>query len=212
MSTESIVELPPPPTDTGDGGQGWKGEPNEKRLEMAKFAIVLVIIVEAIMFAGLISSFLVFKYNSPEWPPKDQPRYPAAATFINTLVLLASGVTMFQFRKFWHQGNKPAKTLATLAILSALLGIAFISMQGIEWVKLINYGLTLKSSVYGSIFYVLIGFHALHVLIAVVWLSLSTAAAVAQKFPPKLIHLEVCGLFWYFVVFFWPVIYAVVYL
>lgn len=212
MSTGSVVELPPPPVDAGDGGEGWKGEPNEKRLEMAKFAIILVIIVEAIMFAGLISSFLVFKYNSTEWPPKDQPRYPAGATLINTLVLLASGATMLQFRRLWHQGGRPVKTLAAFAILSALLGIAFISMQGIEWVKLIKYGLTLKSSVYGSIFYVIIGFHALHVLIAVVWLSMSTAAAVAQKFPAKLIHLEVCGLFWYFVVFFWPVIYAVVYL
>ncbi|MEO2004632.1 MAG: cytochrome c oxidase subunit 3, partial [Candidatus Poribacteria bacterium] len=46
-----------------------------------------------------------------------------------------------------------------------VLGALFLGVQGFEWIGLIGHGLTMTSSVYGALFYTVIGFHALHVAI-----------------------------------------------
>lgn len=162
------------------------------------------------MFAGLISAFLSIKSSLP-WPPLDQPRYPVEATAVNTAILLASGLTMFLFRRLWHRGDNAAGKLAFLLLTTAFLGAIFLVLQGVEWARLVGYGLTVKSSTYGSIFYVIIGFHAVHVLSAVFWLGITFGLAVAKRFPPGMSSLEAVGMFWYFVVLVWPVLYGVVY-
>jgi cytochrome c oxidase subunit 3 len=86
----------------------------------------------------------------------------------------------------------------------------FVAVQGFECVKLISYGLTLKSSSYGSFFYLIIGAHALHVAIALFFLLRQVAPMRNGTIKAEAFY--TLQAFWYFVVGIWPFLYAVVYL
>lgn len=202
-----------PPTGMVNGGHGW--QPNDRPqingIAVARFGMVLVIVVEAMTFAGLISAFLSIRTSLDFWPPLDQPRYPVVATAINTAVLLASGVTMLLFMWRYRKPDASVHTLTLLLVVTLALGGLFVGLQGIEWVRLIGYGLTVTSSSYGSIFYVLIGFHAIHVLTAVLCLAAVTVGLLTKQFPRRSAGMEAASIFWYFVVLVWPILYGVVY-
>jgi heme/copper-type cytochrome/quinol oxidase subunit 3 len=210
---EPVTEIPPPPIRDGDSNGHWRdgGVPGVDRIALVRFGMILFIIVEAMTFAGLITAFLSIKSSLEPWPPVGQPRYPVETTAINTALLLASGLAMLLFRRSWRRSGKSFGRLTLLLLVTAVLGALFLVLQGVEWARLISYGLTVTSSVYGSIFYVLIGFHGVHVLGAVSWLGITCGRAVAKKFPQGMLSLEAVGIFWYFVVLVWPVLYGVVY-
>lgn len=180
----------------------------------ARFAIILVILVECMVFAGLLSAYMVFKFNNlATWPPEGLPKYPAERTLLNTALLLLSGVTMYLFKARLSDPLRLVGCTPFILIDSTLiLGLAFLVLQGYEWARLISHGLTLSSSIYGGIFYVIIGFHAIHVLCAVIWLLIAAVISYVRKFSGCMVMLDICGTFWYFVVLLWPLIYAVVYL
>ena len=116
----------------------------------------ITIIVEIIYFTSLVSSYLVLRAASVEWPPWGQPRLPIETTAFNTMILLLSGFFLFRARKQFL--GQPKVFPAKLVLLSILFGAFFVLFQGYEWVRLISFGLTAQSSQYGSIFYLLIGF------------------------------------------------------
>ena len=89
----------------------------------------------------------------------------------------------------------------------------FFTYQGFEWVRLVQHGLTLSSGTYGGIFYVLIGCHGLHVLVAVVWLLVVAALARSGGFTAERhAALETCTLYWYLVCGLWAFLFPLVYL
>jgi cytochrome c oxidase subunit III len=83
-------------------------------------------------------------------------------------------------------------------------------VQGYEWVRLIHYGLTLSSGVYGATFYTLIGCHGAHVLGAVIWLGVVLARVRSGIAGRESVQLA--GVYWTFVVALWPALYVLVYL
>jgi heme/copper-type cytochrome/quinol oxidase subunit 3 len=84
-----------------------------------------------------------------------------------------------------------------------------VALQGGEWVALLGQGLTLTSSQLGSFFYVIIGTHALHCLVAIFALGVAWQRMMARKLTEsRLIAVE---MFWYFVVLVWPALYLLVY-
>ena len=210
--TSAGVADPPAGVGNGDGPYWEDLGPSLDRIALVRFGIVLFIVVEAMTFAGLISAFLSIRAGWHEWPPLGQPRYPLEATAINTAILLASGITLYAFRRLYNSENKAGEgKLAALLVATVTLGALFVGLQGVEWFRLIDFGLTVTSSSYGSIFYVLIGFHAVHLVCAVLMLSVVTWKAIANKFPRRMASLEAVGLFWFFVVLVWPILYGVVY-
>lgn len=166
---------------------------------------------EAVLFLTLIVTFAVVRAGYPEWPPSDQPRLPVTASFFNTLVLLGSGAAMFGAWRSIRRGRvRSSRRLLTAA---TLLGILFLVVQGAEWVRLIDFGLTVTRNIYGAVFYVMIGMHALHVFIAVLGLlyvlrRFSGGAYTREKHD----GLTMGGMFWGFVVLIWPVLFVFVYL
>jgi cytochrome c oxidase subunit 3 len=93
------------------------------------------------------------------------------------------------------------------------LGMTFLALQSYEWVQLIRFGLTLSSGVYGATFYTLIGCHGLHVFGAVVWLLAVLLRAMQGCYSPaRYVGAAVCGMYWYYVVALWPILYLLVYL
>ena len=172
--------------------------------------MLIFMVTEAMFFAALISAYMVIRAGLDEWPPWGQPRLPVETTAFNTLLLLASGLLMAYSRALL-QKNKILEGRQWLGI-SILLGTFFLIFQGNEWVQLINFGLTVSSSVYGGLFYLIIGAHGFHVIgtLTVLILAWNRLGASDNPITPE-------GLFplqflWYFVVCVWPILYFLVYL
>jgi cytochrome c oxidase subunit 3 len=194
----------------GDGPHDG-GELDAPVISNGRLAVLILLAGETMLFAGFIGAFLVYKLSAPFWPPPGLPRLPLAVTWANTLVLLASGVTMNLAVRAVRR-NRVARLRLFLAI-TALLGAIFLAVQGSEWVRLIAHGLRLSSGMYGATFYTLIGLHGFHVLCAVVWLLGVLVAAILGRFT-ALRHgaVEICAIYWYFVCAVWPLLFYLVYL
>jgi heme/copper-type cytochrome/quinol oxidase subunit 3 len=185
--------------------------PNAPVASNAWLAVLMFLGAEAMFFAGLIGAYIVFRLGSPVWPPPFQPRLPIAVTGVNTVILVASAVTVRWAVRAIGAGNR--HRVVGLLGLTALLGGVFLAIQGFEWVRLIHFGLTLSSSVYGGLFYTIIGFHGLHVVGALVWLLIVFVLAKRGRFTREHhVGLQTCAMYWTFVVALWPVLYGIVYL
>jgi cytochrome c oxidase subunit III len=203
---------PPPPPPTG-GGDGPEREPTPRRsgLDNLRLAVLFFIGAESMFFAALISALFVLRLGQPLWPPPFQPRLPVAVTAVNTLVLLLSSATMIAAVRALASGRRRA--LLERLGATAALGALFLLIQGYEWARLIEFGLTMTSGTYGTTFYALIGTHALHVLGALVWLLVTAALVSRGRFTDgRAAPLKACALYWHFVVALWPVLYVSVYL
>lgn len=166
---------------------------------------------DIMLFAGLIFAFWVLRLAAPVWPPPLQPRLPVGVTAANTVVLLASSAAMVAGTRTLARGRDGA--LAGRLGLCALLGSLFLAIQGYEWARLIGFGLTVSSGIYGALFYTLVGAHALHVLAALVWLAVTAVLAARGRFARGRVDpVRACALYWHFVVALWPLLYASVYL
>lgn len=171
------------------------------------FAMLLFVITEIMFFAGMISAFSIVRASSAIWPPPAQPRLPFEETAFNTLALLASGALLiWTQRRFAEDRDSARPTL----IASIALGTFFVVFQGFEWVSMIAQGLTLTSSTLGSFFYLIVGMHGLHAIVAIgfllrIWLRLERGWLQPSQ-------LASAAVFWYFVVAAWPVIYWRIYL
>jgi heme/copper-type cytochrome/quinol oxidase subunit 3 len=191
---------PPPPV-----------RPNIPFASNAWLAVLMLLGAEAMFFAGLIGAFLVFRIANPVWPPPFQPRLPIEVTGVNTIILLASAITIRLGLKAIQRGDR-TRGIRFLS-LTAAGGLIFLSIQGFEWLRLLHFGLTLSSSIYGGLFYTIIGCHALHVFGALVWLLVVWYKATAGKYTRQnYVGLQTCSMYWVFVVALWPLLYGLVYL
>jgi heme/copper-type cytochrome/quinol oxidase subunit 3 len=95
--------------------------------------------------------------------------------------------------------------------ITLALGLVFLIGQGMEWGRLLQYGLTVEIGPYGFTFYTLVGFHALHVIGALLWRSAHVLRIF--RFGGKVYRdPDLSRMYWYFVVGLWPVLYDLVYL
>ena len=185
--------------------------PYQRRLTTAKLGILLFITAEIMFFAGLISSFVVFRFSPVQWPPLGQPRLPLEVTAVNTLILLASGLTFQLAYRAWKRAQSGA--FKVLLTVTAVLGSIFLLVQGFEWVRLLKFGLTLHASIFGGFFYCLVGTHGLHVLgglVVLVWVLKKAWEGAYDS--NEALGVEVCRIYWFFVVALWPVLFFLVYL
>jgi cytochrome c oxidase subunit 3 len=172
--------------------------------------MVVAVLTELMFFAGLISAHMIAKSSAKMgiWPPPGQPRLPVEETLLNTAALLASGAAMVVGHKALKRGDdKQVKVAFTIALV---LGIFFVAFQGLEWVGLLEEGLTMTSSVYGAFFYLVVGTHALHVTGALIGMVYVYGKLLKGLMTPSMYH--TIELFWLFVVLIWPLIYWQVYL
>jgi cytochrome c oxidase subunit 3 len=170
--------------------------------------MLIFVISESMLFAGLISGFVILKSSAMVWPPLDQPRLPLEATAFNTAVLLASGALLFIAHKAFHRGDRESMRKPMIGALG--LGAFFVAFQGYEWAQLLSQGLTLTSSSLGSFFYLIVGMHALHAIAAISLLGRATLHLRRGYLTPSLFGSA--EVFWFFVVGLWPILYAIVYL
>lgn len=180
-----------------------------KRLPNSVLAMIIFIGTEIMFFAALMSAHTIARATvlGGVWPPPGQPRLPVERTAVNTAILLLSGVLLWIGNR--RMSVEPERALKFVAGAIAT-GVAFVLLQGVEWVRLIHEGLTMTSSSHGAFFYLIVGAHALHAVVAIlaltwVYLLMRRGAAASSTFTATQV-------FWYFVVILWPIIYLRVYL
>jgi heme/copper-type cytochrome/quinol oxidase subunit 3 len=209
----SYVEPPPRPqrASFGDGPPPPPVRPNLPILNNARLAVIMLLAAELMFFAGLIGAFLVFRLSAQVWPPPFQPRLPLGVTGVNSLILIFSALTIHWAIVAARAGV--VKRLISNLSVTALLGVLFLAIQGYEWVRLVHFGLTTSSSVYGGLFYALIGAHGVHVFGGLVWLLIVCWHAGRGRFTKQnYVGVQTARMYWTFVVALWPVLYGLVYL
>jgi len=183
--------------------------PRTKIISNGMIAMIFFLAAEIMFFAGLISAYIVNRTVAEAMPAIHQPRLPVELTAMNTMVLIVSFVTLFLFSRKFKSGNSSRLFL----LLTIILGLVFLFVQGTEWVKLLSFGFSTSSSIYGAFFYTIIGAHAVHVVAGlVILLYLFLSLKKSKSIENSKNKIAVCSLYWYFVVSIWPVLYVLVYL
>lgn len=172
-------------------------------------AMLIFVFTEVMFFTGLVSAFLITRASigPGAWPPPGQPRLPIGTTALNTLALLLSAPVLFLALRALRRGGSGVGLRLGAAIA---LGACFLLGQGREWIALLHEGLTLRSSVHGSFFYIIVGCHGLHALVALLamgWSFLRLRAGTLRSDT-----LAAISVFWFFVVGVWPFLYYEIYL
>lgn len=183
-------------------------------INFLKFSIVLFILSELIFF---VSFFWAFFHSSVSpnieidilWPPKDIKFFdPIEIPLLNSFILVSSGIAI-TVRHYYIITNN-LKLSKLYLFLTIILGIYFIIIQLIEYA---NSYFCFNDRVYGSIFYIATGFHGLHVLIGVIFLSISILRISKIHFSNiHNINYEIAIWYWHFVDVIWLFLYSFIYL
>ena len=169
----------------------------------------LVVGTEAMFFICLILSFVYMAYNAG-FEPHEVQALDIKKTGIFTVILIASSFTFliadYQFKK----GN--ITRLKIWLAVTILFGVIFLFGQGREYWRLIHEHITLSSSVFGTSFYALTGFHGFHVFVGLILLSIMLILSFLGDFnKPSSNLISVTGIYWHFVDIVWIVVFTVVY-
>ena len=179
-------------------------------LSNAKLAMWAFLGSECLLFGALISTYVLYRGRSPTGPTPHEV-YDIPYTSVSSFVLLMSSLTMVLALAAIQRGDH--EKLRAWLLATALLGMTFISGQVYEFTTFVKEGLTLKTNLFGSTFFVLTGFHGVHVTGGILMLLSLFGMSLDGRLPvDKAEAVELVGLYWHFVDIVWIVIFTVVYL
>ena len=207
--------------------------PTSTGLDHRKIAIWAFIGSECMLFASLISTYLIYKGRSVVGPfPHEVCNPPACATALkpilnipvtsaSTFVLLMSSLAMVLALAAVENRNLPKNTTSDRILgssklwlwMTCLLGAGFLAFQAYEFTSFVHEGLSIRTNLFGSSFFTLTGFHGAHVTAGVIWLG--TLLAIDYKRglgPADAINVDIAALYWHFVDVVWIAIFTLVYL
>lgn len=168
---------------------------------------------------SLFTNLLLWKGYEPSWPSNGpahvggafKPMEAIGIPALNTLILLSSGVTVTVAHWGLKQGNR--KKLALFLLATIILGFSFVALQAHEYIRAYTeQNLTLGTGIYGTTFFMLTGFHGLHVTIGAIMLTVLLVRVLAGHFTPE--HhfaFEAVSWYWHFVDVVWLALYIFVY-
>lgn len=172
-----------------------------------KLGIWVFLVSEIMFFTGLIGSYIVLRLGSVGWPVPGTI-LNVGLLAVNTVVLLTSSLTMALAVDAIKRGHRPA--LQRWLAATAGLGLLFVVIKGYDYRHMWHRGFTISSDLFGSCYYMLTGFHALHVLSGVVLLLyLSSAAARGAFSAAQYGRVEYGGLYWHFIDIVWVILFAI---
>ena len=176
-----------------------------------KLAMWVFLSSECIFFGAFISTYLLYRGRSPANTPQPSDVYNIPFTSVTSFMLLMSSLTMVLALAAIQRGDHRRFRIWTMS--TALFGAIFIAGQIYEFTEFYREGLALKTSVFGSSFFVLTGIHGAHVTVGIIWLltlwGMSMQNRLGVQHSEKI---EVAGLYWHFVDIVWIVIFTIVYL
>ncbi|MEP7060229.1 MAG: heme-copper oxidase subunit III [Actinomycetota bacterium] len=179
-------------------------------LPSTKLAMWIFLASECLLFGALITTYLLYRGASRIGPyPNDVFDIPY--TSVSSFVLLASSLTMVLAVAAAQKADLVRMRIWLL--VTALLGMTFVAGQVYEFTSFSHEGLKLGTNLFGTTFYVLTGFHGLHVTVGIIMLLALTSFSQAGRLPDDGgFSVEMIGLYWHFVDIVWIVIFTVVYL
>ena len=207
--------------------------PTSTGLDNKKIAIWAFIGSECMLFASLISTYLIYKGRSVVGPFPHEPCAPPACatalkpilnipvTSASTFVLLMSSLAMVLALAAVENKDQPKTTTGEKILgssklwlwMTALLGATFLGFQAFEFTSFVHEGLTIKTNLFGSSFFTLTGFHGAHVTAGVLWLLTLLAIDYRRGLGPNdAVNVDIAALYWHFVDVVWIAIFTLVYL
>ena len=207
-----------------------------KNVPWGKAMMWIFLVSDTFIFSIFLISYMTVRTSTTvEWPnPSEvfaltfgETKLPLLLIAIMTFILISSSGTMAMAVRFGYQGAR-VKT-AVLMLITAGFGATFVGMQAFEWTKLIveegirPWGNPLGAAQFGSTFFMITGFHGLHVTIGVIFLFIVARKVLRGDFEnnrPGFFTsrkgsyeiVETMGLYWHFVDLVWVFIFAFFYL
>jgi cytochrome c oxidase subunit 3/cytochrome o ubiquinol oxidase subunit 3 len=186
------------------------GHHSSTGLSNNKLAMWLFLGSECLLFGGLISTYMLYRGRVSDGP-HPSGIYDIPFTSVSSFVLLMSSLTMVLAVSAAQKGDDKKTNLWLL--VTALLGSTFIGGQVYEFTAFYREGLGFTTSLFGSSFYTLTGFHGVHVSVGIILLlSLMGIIRKNRVTGNKAEVVELIGLYWHFVDIVWIVIFTLVYL
>jgi len=165
---------------------------------------------ECLLFGALISTYILYRHKAVSGPTPHS-LYDIPFTSVSSFVLLMSSLSMALAVAAIQRGDE--RRLRVWLSTTALLGSIFIGGQIYEFTSFIRRGMTIKTNVTSGAFFVLTGFHGVHVTLGIIMLLSLVSLSIRGKIPQsKAEMIEIAGLYWHFVDIVWIIIFTVVYL
>ncbi len=207
----------------------WSDDKQAFQVPWGKAMMWIFLLSDTFIFSCFLLSYMKVRMTTTvPWPNPSEvfalsfggEPIPLILIAIMTFVLITSSGTMALAVNYGYRKDKKKTVLLMLA--TAALGVMFVSMQAFEWTKLIvdegvrPWGNPMGAPQFGSAFFMITGFHGLHVTAGVIYLIV-TATRVGTGYYDR--HrggnyemVEITGLYWHFVDLVWVFIFAFFYL
>jgi cytochrome c oxidase subunit 3 len=206
--------------------QDWSDQKQAFHVPWGKLMMWIFLISDTFIFSCFLVGYMNVRMTTTDpWPYPSEvfaltlfgKNIPLILIAIMTFILITSSGTMALAVRYSHFRDK--KKIAMFMFCTAALGASFVGMQAFEWTKLIGEGVRPWSNPFGapqfgSIFFMVTGFHGLHVSIGVLYLSIVASKVLKGDYDRKNNYdiVEISGLYWHFVDLVWVFIFAFFYL
>ncbi len=171
--------------------------------------IAWLIVAESAIFIIFVVAYIFYLGKSLSGPaPRDVLEVP----IFTTICLLSSSFTVMRAVSFLEKSK--TKLCSLWLAITILLGAIFLAGTAREWHQLIYHdGLTIRTNLFGTTFYSLVGLHATHVVVGLVMLSAALIFLLrGEATSAHAERLEVLSLYWHFVDGVWVIVFTVVYI
>ncbi|MFY9936290.1 MAG: heme-copper oxidase subunit III [Silvibacterium sp.] len=168
-----------------------------------------LIVAESTIFLIFVIAYIFYIGKSLTGPT---PQQVLDVPIFNTICLLSSSVTIWLAERAIERGL--LRTFGLWWAATIALGVTFLIGTGLEWYKLIYHdGLTIRTNLFGTTFYSIVGLHATHVVIGLTMLLIvllfTLTGHVREEHSERI---QVLALYWHFVDAVWVVVFTVVYI
>jgi cytochrome c oxidase subunit III len=168
--------------------------------------VVVWLASELMFFAGLFAAYFTLRSVNDVWPP-DEVELETVRTAIATAVLVASSGAMHMAVVAAKRDDR--REAVTWLGITALMGSIFLLNQVTEYAQA---DFRIDDHAYGSVFYLMTGFHGLHVIGGLVFMGAVAVAIAGRSRAPAHQTVEVCGYYWHFVDVVWVAMFSTIYL
>lgn len=171
------------------------------------FGFVVFLLSESVIFFSFFAGYIVYKTTSLDWLPTGVTGLEIKEPAINTVVLVSSSFVIYIAEKFLHKNNLWG--FRAFWLLTIAMGSYFLYGQALEWSGLpFGFG----DGVFGGTFYLLTGFHGLHVLTGVLLqLIMLGRSFLPNNYVKGEFGVQSTSLFWHFVDVIWIILFILIY-
>ncbi|MFM2077530.1 MAG: hypothetical protein RJA49_1420 [Actinomycetota bacterium] len=216
IAVHEVDPQPEPPehddhaVDGHDGYEDHTPHATSTGLSNNKLAMWLFLGSECLLFGGLISTYMLYRGRHSSGPGPSQI-FDIPLTSVSSFILLMSSLTMVLAVN--SAKRKDDRNTKLWLVTTALLGACFVGGQVYEFTSFYHEGLGFTTSLFGSSFYTLTGFHGVHVTVGIIMLLALVGIMNRDRITgDKAEVVELVGLYWHFVDVVWVVIFTLVYL